>query len=303
MPLIAAVITNCTQRKALPVHDRLSCLPAARGLQPLARTWKRLVAEAPPAGIAASLYQGRSISEIEAVAAHLSTRWYVVSAGLGLVASEQWIPSYECSVTAGSELSNRLQRMQLSAHHWWEALTASEPNPLSRLIARGPTLLALPSTYIRLVCQDLCRVTPRQAQHLRIFTATAGVNCVPSNLSACVMPYDDRLESVPSYAGTRIDFAQRALKHFVVALDATSLPIEQARRQVQSALSRRPRPIRRVGVRLSDDELRATLKESWVRHEGRSTRLLRYLRDEAGISCEQKRFCRIWQSLAAEMHG
>ncbi len=301
MPFTAAVVTNCTQRKAVDADVDVGQLPEADGLDPLANAWQRLVASAPSAGTAATLYQGRSISDTAVVAGHLSSRLYVVSAGLGLVAEDQCVPSYECTVAAGSALSDRLGRLGATAADWWAALTASHPHPLTRLISQGPTLLALPSSYLRMVRHDLSHVSAAEAKQLSIFTSTAGAAVVPERLAVCVMPYDDRLESVTGYAGTRADFAQRALRHFVLELQAAELPHDEARAKVAAALAQRPRPCRTQGTRLSDDEIRRMLRTQWTRHEGRSTRLLRYLRDEARISCEQKRFSRIWQSLAAEM--
>jgi hypothetical protein len=301
VPFIAAIVTSCTQRKRGHVRVDLRDLPDARGLKTLANAWQRQVAAAPSAKTVATLYQGRSISDTVAVAAFLSTRWYVVSAGLGLIREDQTVPSYECTVAPGSSLSDRLARLRATPDDWWTVLTAKHPRPLSRLIAQGPTLLALPSSYLRMVLQDVSNVSTSEAEHLRIFTSTAGAAVVPDRLAGCVMPYDDRLESVPGYSGTRADFAQRALRHFVLELDAAKLPRDEAHAKVTAALVRRPHPARSRGLRLSDDELRKTLLAQWTRHEGRSTRLLRYLRDEAGISCEQKRFSRIWQSLAADM--
>lgn len=298
---ITAVVTSCTQRKCGAVGVDFKDLPDVRGLKTLASAWRRQVAAAPSAKTVATLYQGRSISDTVAVAAFLSTHWYVVSAGLGLVREDQTVPSYECTVAPGSPLSVRLARLSASADDWWTVLTAQHPRPLSRLIAQGPTLVALPSSYLRLVLQDLSHVSISEAKRLRIFTSTAGAAVVPAQLAGCVMPYDDRLESVPGYSGTRSDFAQRALRHFVLKLDGTKLSRDEAHAKVKAALARRSHPSRLRGIRLSDDEIRQTLLTQWIRHEGRSARLLRYLRDEAGISCEQKRFSRIWQSLTAEM--
>jgi hypothetical protein len=301
VPFTVAIVTNCTQRKAVGANVALDCLPETRGLEALANQWKRLVDRAPVAGTAASLYQGRSISDTALVATYLSSRWYVVSAGLGLISADQLVPSYDCTVVAGSNLYNRLAHLRASDADWWAALTASQPHPLSRLISQGPTLLALPGSYLRMVLQDLSQVSHSGAECLRIFTSTAGVALVPDHLTACVMPYDDRLESVPGYSGTRTDFAQRAMRHFVIKLNAIRLSRDEAREKVKAALLRRPRPSRSKGIRLSDDEICKALLTQWARCEGRSTRLLRYLRDEAGISCEQKRFSRIWQSLTSVM--
>lgn len=272
-----------------------------REVEQLAEAWRGLVGRALPEGPVQSLYQGRSIADAVAAAAYLESSWYVVSAGLGLVRSDQPVPAYECTVAARSELGGRLKLLGATAVDWWNAITAHQPYPLSRLIAQSPTLLALPSSYLRMIHDDLARVSPAEVGQLRIFTSTAGLQFVPEHLADCVMPYDDRLESVRNYAGTRSDFAQRALRHFVEALGAASLPLDEARATVSAALARLPQRRQSVGKRMSDDEIRRVLTEQWSQHGGSCTRLLRYLRDEAHISCEQKRFSRIWNALAAEL--
>lgn len=303
MTFTAAIVTNCTRRKSGEVQIDLARLPSARDAAQLAAAWREHVERASPVSIVRSLYQGRSIADIVASASQLSSSWYVVSAGLGLVFSDEPVAGYECTVAAGSELCRRLERAGATTADWWNAITATEPRPLSRLIAKGPTLLALPSTYLRMVHDDLAHLSSARAEHLRIFTSTAGARMVPEHLADCVMPYDERLESVPGYAGTRADFAQRALRHFVEKVVAAGLPMAEARAKVTSALVRRPQPLRSPGKRMSDDEIRQTLTAQWAQHAGSSTRLLRYLRDEAGIACEQKRFSRIWQALAAELRA
>lgn len=267
----------------------------------LAEAWRRVIYNAVPVEPVQSLYQGRSIADVAAVATRLGASWYVVSAGLGLVRSDQLVPAYDCSVVPGSALSSRLGLMGATPADWWCALTSQQPHPLSRLVTQSPTLLALPSTYLRLVHDDLARVPQIEAAQLRIFTSTAGVRFVPEHLVECVMPYDDRLESVANYAGTRSDFAQRALRHFVEALGAAALPLKEAHARVVETLTMLPRRQLVLGRRMSDDEIRRVLAEQWSRHGGSGTRLLRYLRDEARIACEQKRFSRIWNGLVAEL--
>ena len=303
MTVTGVIVTNCTQRKSGRNPVDMALLPRIGEVKRLAEAWQSLVGRALPVGPAQLVYQGRSIADTAAAAAHLESSWYVVSAGLGLVRSDQPIPAYECTVATGSELGGRLKLSGATATDWWNALTASQPHPLSRLIAKSPTLIALPSSYLRMVHDDLARLSAAKAAQLRIFTSTAGAQVVPRHLADCVMPYDDRLESVRNYAGTQSDFAQRALRHFVEALEASSLPLEEARAMVSATLARRPRRPRSTGTRMSDDEIRRVLTVQWARHAGSSTRLLRYLRDEAGISCEQKRFSRIWQALAADQRA
>ncbi len=303
MTSTVVIVTSCTQRKAARDRVNLAQLPEATSLLRLAKTWRRVVGEAYANTPAKSLYQGRSIVDTATVAAILNTSWYVVSAGLGLVRADQAVPAYECTVAAGSDLHRRLRALECSTARWWNALTHRQPAPLCRVIAKVPTLLALPSSYLRMVQDDLAQVTPARARYLRIFTSAAGVQCVPDHLKGCVMPYDERLESVRGFAGTQSDFAQRALRHFVEVLQATLMPLEEARAAVSASLAHRRRRPRSTGQRMTDDEIRQVLTAQWTRHSGSSTKLLRYLRDEARISCEQKRFSRLWQELSAQLRA
>lgn len=304
MTATAVIVTNCTQRKSRGSRTDLVRLPRLHEVEQLAEAWRELISQAPSVGPARALYQGRSIADAVAAADHLKSSWYVVSAGLGLIPSDQLVPAYECTVTAGSELGNRLKLAGATASDWWNALTAHSPQPLSRLITQSPTLLALPSSYLRMIHDDLEKVPASEEERLRIFTSRAGTPFVPKHLVNCVMPYDERLESVSGYAGTQSDFAQRALRHFVEALEATTLPLERARTAVSTELERHlQRPPRPPGMRMSDNEIQRVLATQWVQHAGSSTRLLRYLRDEAHISCEQKRFRRLWQELAAKLQA
>lgn len=278
-------------------------LPECFSLASLVQAWRRAIRTASSNTAAGSLYQGRSIVDTAAAAAALGTPWYVVSAGLGLIRHDQCVPAYECTVSAGTNLDRRLRALGCHVPQWWNALTDTSPAPLSKLITKAPTLLALPSGYLRLVQDDLAQVAPANAGALRIFTSAAGSQCLPDHLQGCLMPYDDRLESVRGFTGTRADFAQRALRHFVEALQATEMPLEEAREAVAASLANRQRQRRAMGQRMTDDEILRVLEAQWTRHSGSSTKLLRYLRDEARISCEQKRFSRLWQGLSAQLRA
>jgi hypothetical protein len=299
----AVIVTSCTQRKAGRDRVDVAQLPDSASVVRLAQAWRRAIGKASADMAAQNLYQGRSIVDTSVAAAALGAPWYVVSAGLGLIRSDQPVPAYECTVAAGTDLDRRLRALGSHAAQWWNALTNTSPAPLSRLIAKAPTLLALPSGYLRLVHDDLAQVTTAKARPLRILTSVAGARCVPDHLQGCVMPYDERLESVCGYAGTQADFAQRALRHFVEVLQATPMSLEDARAAVAMSLANRRRRQRSMGQRMTDDEILKVLVAQWTRHSGSSTKLLRYLRDEAQISCEQKRFSRLWQGLSAQMRA
>jgi len=161
-------------------------------------------------------------------------------------------------------------------------------------------MIALPSGYLEMVASDLLDLDDATRGTLRIFSSAAGVSTLPPALQPCAMPYDDRLESLAGYDGTRSDFPQRAMRHFVESLHGHELDLHAARDRVTEALgglTYRRIPVR---TRLSDQEIETVLRRQWARYKGSSTALLRYLRQEAQIACEQKRFRSIWQGLRAE---
>lgn len=285
----------------MPPSIAISDLDGARTVRELIRDWRACVQAAPQVRVARALYQGRSIVDADTATRHLGANLYIVSAGLGLVSAEQEVDGYDCTVAPSSNLAKRLTSEGLQPAYWWEQLTARDPFPLSNLLRRASGYIAMPATYLRLVHDDLARLSKADAGGLRIFTSPAGANEVPKHLGNNVLPYDERLESISSHAGTQADFPQRAMRHFVEHLAAPALTLEEARAAVATALApwnRRQQPLR---IRLTDEEICSHLRAQWTRHAGSSTRLLRFLRDEALVSCEQKRFSRLWQRLQAEL--
>ncbi len=294
------VITNCTTRKAAGPTIGLAQVGATGGVLSIARRWKALVHRTPPQCLAADLYKGRSIVDAAASAMSISGSLYVVSAGLGLVSAEDPVPNYDLTVVPGSALAVMLDRQGLNPDDWWTAISRTQSRPLSTLLVRSTAFLALPSNYLRLVREDLAFVPPSAIGRLRIFTSEAGRSEVPDRLARCVMPYDERLETVAGFDGTRADFPQRALRHFVDVLRGHRLSLAEGRRAVEELMTKQRRRTLPTRTRRSDDEIRALLGSRWDACAGSSTRLLRYLRDDARVSCEQSRFRALWQTVAAE---
>jgi hypothetical protein len=294
------VVTSCTNRKkktgtvlALEKADRIESLAA------LAGSWQRQVRAVGEGErhAAADLYAGRSITEAKRAAASLSAPLYIVSAGHGLLRSDERIPSYNVTVspTPDNGLQRCLVRLEKSAADWWQALvqTFGTRRSLAELANDSSSalfLLAVPSTYLTLLAHDLDNLSNDAVARLRILTSPHGASKLPTRLQAAVMPYDERLEGLAAYAGTRSDFPQRALRHFVSALGVQELPLELARQQVHEAMEALRKPALPQRQRKTDDEILALLRQNWDRFNGSATFLLRYLRDDALVSCEQSRF-------------
>lgn len=248
------------------------------------------------------LYTGRAVVAAKRASRSAKASLFFVSAGMGLVPAEEPIPAYDLTpANAQGGLASALRRHASSAAEWWSALSNDALSQLISTRAEDVVLVALPATYVRMVALDLSRLHTRAAGRLRIFTSTAGQVDVPDVLRPAVMPYDERLETVPGFAGTRADFPHRALCHFVEKLAGLSYSMHEGRGLVEGALRThclRSVPKRR---RLDDSAVRALIASRWWSCEGRSAQLLRALRDEEAVACEQSRFAQLWREVREQM--
>jgi hypothetical protein len=303
------VVTNCTGRKRSVPGGEPVRLPrawradVARGVDGLARAWLDALARHDATAIpAVDLYLGRAFADAKAVTAQVGGRLAVVSAGVGLIGGGERVPPYELTVAEGSgSVMPRLAELGASSREWWRVVNTvrcGEPYPLSRSLGKGRyklVLIALPANYIELVADDLAQLPERYRPVVRIFTSPAGAALVPAPLQPQVLPYDERLDGQGSpRVGTRVDFAQRAMRHYVEDLKAAELPLAEGRATVEHALSRLIRPVLPERRRLTDQDVLKLLLENWDFHRGQSSKLLRYLRDDALVACEQSRFRALW---------
>lgn len=278
-------------------------------LRALADSWKQQVHAVPERDLvaAADLYAGRSISEAKRAAERLAAPLYIASAGHGLVRGDDPIPSYDITASPSPEnaLHRCLLRLQKTPADWWQALiqTFGSQRSLAELVETAPSavvLLAAPSAYLGLLAGELAQLSDAAVARLRIVTSAHGALNLPPRLQAVALPYDERLEGLPAYAGTRSDFPQRALHHFVAVLNGHALPLENARQRVSAAMALLQKPSLPERQRKTDEEIIALLKQNWARLNGSATALLRYLRDDALVACEQSRFRTLRQSILLE---
>ena len=302
------VITNCTARKRFtePVAH-LQPRELQGGAARVAARWHQTTAATEVSTTIGKLYVGRAMSESKAVATHLEGSLHVISAGLGLAAQEDRVPNYDITVAGGAgSLAVALARAGSSTADWWEELNALKgtPRPLSRLVNRRREtrfFLALPAAYVEMLERDLDGVHTGALERLYIFTSSSGAKGVSERLQQCVVPYDDRLEGLPSYAGTRSDFPQRAMRHFVEQLDGHRMTRACAVDTVRECLNTLTKPSIPQRERKSDPEIVELIRSQWHYHAGHSYRLHRYLRDTALVACEQARFSGLWRQVKAEM--
>jgi hypothetical protein len=292
-----AVLTTCTGRKRLaaPVSARFREAPAF-GVYGAARQWFSHLSSCQTTK-AGNLYSGRGFKEARLAAGSLSAPLFIASAGLGLVSAEAIVPAYEATISPNSP-DNVCKRLGVVPSEWWAALQATSPYATAGPPREALILVASSGPYLQLLRRELMS---RPVERIRLFSRT-GVGSVPPELRPALMPYDARFDAPGGPCpGTFSDFPQRALRHFaehilVLSPDADA---QEHARLVQCALTGLKATKTKVGRVTSDDEIRAIIEEHFDRVDGRSSRMLRKLRDELGIACEQSRFRDLFRDVRA----
>lgn len=306
MPL---VLTSCTNRKRFAVARTLGAGSVPRGdLKTVATEWARRIAKADPVARSHDLYCGRGFRTAEEAALRVSTPLFVVSAGLGLVAPERHLPAYSLTVTPGGT-DSVLARIthDCSPSEWWSLISTRSPYSTSIEDAarsnRGPILVALSASYLAMIAEELSALGRSTRARVRLFNL-GGAEVLPPDLQAHVMPYDSRFDGPGSpLPGTRGDFAQRALWHFVTEVlprnaKADAAEHASAVNRMLSGMKPHNMPVRQ---KLSDPEITKLIRRHWRDVDGQSSRMLRYLRDSLGIACEQGRFKDLFNAVRSEL--
>lgn len=261
----------------------------------MAARWTERLRAATPVAAAKDLYAGRAFVDAGRAARQAGASLAIVSAGLGLIDSETQVPAYDLT-TVTRETDSVLSKTQGTSSAWWSELQSRSPFQTSAIESEtGLILVALPAAYLAMVSEEWIAWPAERLARLRLFTKEQPT---AQALQAAWMPYDDRLDAVEgAHAGTQGDFAQRALRHFVSIRAGRA--VEDDRSAVLAALeglSPRDMPVRR---KMSDAEIKSLIASDWDVVSGRSTAMLRRLRDTLDVACEQGRFKILFKAVAA----
>lgn len=299
---MVVVLTSCTNRKSVTPREPLRAANLPSGtIRDVAAVWKRRSDSAGSRIEARRLYCGRGFREAESAAAEAGAGLFILSAGFGIVRGSAALPSYSLSIAPGADcILDRLTGSASAADWWNEGLGSVRADHRLAAVAgpSTPVLLACGGTYLGMIAAEFEALPNEQKRAFRIFTR-APTRTVAAGLRDYLMPYDSRLDGPDSpLRGTLSDFAQRALRDFVrsVLIEAPGASIEDHRERVLSRLSGWRLVARVRGVSRSDEELVAIIRRN--RASGAPTRsaMLRFLRDELGVACEQKRFQRLFDT-------
>lgn len=296
-PSVAVVITTCTHRKKIrpQVEATAVSLPLARQDVAVSAWFERLEASAAVAR-ARELYAGRGFGLAVQAAAAANAKLCVLSAGLGLVEASQRVPSYGLTVTPGrpESLPDKVSG-EFDPAAWFSAVLGG---PYSRrwtdvIGCSGRILLTLSRPYAEMVGASLLELDGDILSRLRIFGAALS-GALPAELGPSVTPYDRRLDAI--LPGTRVDFSQRALSHFVnsVLPNVGTGDRDSDFAEVAAALKHATAPERKRRPRRSDEEILRLISARLDEQTGIGG-ILRALRHEEGVACEQSRFTRLYR--------
>jgi hypothetical protein len=309
---VALIVTNCSKRKRLKAPTELRADRLSTGsLDDVARQWLERVKHAHLTARAAKVYCGRQFAEVLRSASLLQTAPLIVSAGLGVVRSDAFIPNYSLTVAAGApDNVLALVNEAATATDWWQTLIRNSENieGLTRSLKEithhdEPILIAMPASYIAMIKDELEQLALNTLNRVRIFTSP-NFRFQTHALNRTLMPYDDRLDGAASpIRGTVTDFSARALSHFTVHILSefgTATADEHAARVKEhlGTWARRGRPER---IQHSDDDLIHLIRQHWVENGQSASRMLRVFRDELGIACEQSRMKRLYDNVRRQV--
>jgi hypothetical protein len=295
------ILTNCTNRKRGHGENVAQFRDVASGsLSGVVTQWGRLLGRDREKAPARKVYCGRSFTEALSATAHAGAELRVVSAGLGLVPAHTGIPNYSATISPGSDDSILAKMDGVTASSWWDALVGESrfskttgPREFERI------WVALSGPYLDMIKHTLEGWVSGGFEGLRIFSKPT---VLPDELTHFALPYDDRLNDPKGpIPGTEGDFAQRALSHFSkLAVRDRLTSIEEDFVTVQSNLFGLTAPQKPNRQPKTDPEIRSIIRTEAQVIGWSSSRMLRHLRDELDIACEQRRFQKLFKAEMSE---
>lgn len=299
-PPLIVTLCSASKRQRGPAASSLAAGPQAS----VAAQWmRRLSAKNADRVEATLLYKGSAFGLAGKAAKALGAELGVISAGLGYVKSNTVIPGYDLTVRKAESPGSVRRQVEgnFDPQLWWEAVSAGpfSSDFLDDVSGRPLILICLSRDYAEMVAADLERLAAVSPQ-LRIFGMSIAQH-LPMSLRESTMPYDGRLDEIYR-SGTRVDFAQRALLHYVeVVHPHAGASLELARQHVERLMS--SVPARETIVkqeRKGDDDLKELMRDQLLLNPRLSASgMLRWFRNEKGLSCEQGRCSKLFHEVAS----
>lgn len=309
MPEMLNVIVTCTQRKSLAVPDALhvSNLKSKR-LESRVQEWaSKLDSYDGQRTCSRQLYAGDAWSIVKEMEAQHSSnvRWWVCSAGYGLVALDTILSPYAATFSPCEDDTMIVDGQGALGHQkrrWWRELAQWRPASylgprtiadLAKQHPMDPILIAASTVYLEALEQDIleARQQLHSTEHLSLLSAGFRPNGpLVESLLPCSARFQARVGGARQSLNVRL--LRLILTHHADSKDKSSiegfLAVELNGLPELPTYERKP---------MSDESLRAFILDALGDDpDARHTPVLRKLRDR-GMGCEQKRFRKLFHMI------
>ncbi|MDI1450827.1 hypothetical protein [Polyangium sp. 6x1] len=310
MKRIVHIIASCTDRKRLPVPEKLAMRNVrADSGERFEQWWRALAQDRSPTLPAVELYVGDHwsvVRELPAVAkaSGLQAHLWVASAGYGLVPAEASLHAYAATFSSGhadSVLVGGSDTRSTAARAWWKRLAeapappGSGPRTLAALARSAPNAMLLvvaSPRYLAALEDDLIEAQAhlRAPDDLLIVSGSPGPTS--DALKPCWLPSTAALQA--ELGGALGSLHARVARRILQEAADHGLKTSEVRRRL-AELERQQAPAARPDREpMTDDQVVSFIQEQLAKDAGAThTRLLRSLRD-GGRACEQSRFRRLF---------
>jgi len=308
-----ALLTTCTNRKSRETDFDLcaSSLPSGNMHETLS-IWGESLHRDRNMVPAKELYSGRGFSEVRKTVEKNNLDLWIISAGVGLIPGNKLVPPYNLTVTPfkKNSIQPRLSSTEkFNPSKWWSNINCKlhdTPTPIYDLISKNIDtyfIVSLSKTYLELICEDLFLLHDQHKQRIRI-TGLNSSELLPVPFKKLWMPYDYRFDGPQSpNPGTRSDFPQRVTRHFIEEVfthNTLATPYEHAK-TVSKILTPMPFPVKIKRTTLSNEAIKQIIIDRWNDAKGSGSRMLKIMRHEENVACEQSRFADLYRQIKLRM--
>lgn len=302
------LVVNCTGRKRAKSRAIAARRFKGISLEKRIKHWTTSLEESEAPSVPASeLYCGDSWATIRSAILTSGPgheiEWWIVSAGYGLIRSDELIVPYSATLTRRNRDSVMdPDEVASTGQQWWDGLCAwkrsrrRRPSSLQRLASMypdRPLLVVLSADYVSALENDLLAAQQELTDPDRLVIVSAGAK-KDGPLAANFLPCDARLEH--ALGGARSSLNARIARRILTTITPKKVCISNLRRTFVNLLRRQP-PVRFIKrQRWDDGQLVGFIERGLTGSEGTShSALLRALRD-GGVACEQQRFRKLFNA-------
>lgn len=304
------LITNCTSSKSSKLQHDVNIKDISGDTRSPSTQWVNKLKKQKDLVAAIDVYVGDHWSKVNEIY-NLNHPVWVVSAGYGLIPAKRKISSYNATFNANNE--NSVSRFYSGESltdkniSWWNEINlkaipqTKSIGPIEELYKNNPSdifFVVVPPNYLKVLAPELLKLTTNgiiNTENTFIFSSKQALKPLLQNLF--FQAKDDFCEQL---GGSRISLNIRLASKILKGLTLERAVAHQVRK-IYNDLLTNAAPAERFNRKKMTDEdvdnfimnelLSMSLKES------SASKLLRVLRNK-GMACEQKRFGKLYKTIA-----